>query len=112
MKSISFIRAIPQYAGLLAATGIFLSQTSLAQSPGLEEIRILGIREDRQSEGATGLSLSAFETPQSVSVLGSELIDDFGLDDINTALHMATGVNVEEAETDRTYYNARGFDIT
>lgn len=112
MKSILYIRTICRYTGVLAATGIFLSQASLAQGPGLEEIRILGIRDDRQSEGATGLSLSAFETPQSVSVLGSDLIEDFGLDDINTALHMATGVNVEEAETDRTYYNARGFDIT
>src|SRR5690606_8182029 len=36
----------------------------------------------------------------------------FGLVDINQMLKMTTGVNVDATETDRTTYNARGFDIT
>ncbi|MGB1062556.1 MAG: TonB-dependent siderophore receptor, partial [Ketobacter sp.] len=36
----------------------------------------------------------------------------FGLTDINSLLQLTTGVNVDATETDRTYYNARGFDIT
>jgi outer membrane receptor for ferric coprogen and ferric-rhodotorulic acid len=89
-------------------------QPALANDPSatLEEMIIIGIREDRKSRGATGLDLSIFETPQSLTILESDTIADFGLVDINSMLKMTTGVNVDSTETDRTYYNARGFDIT
>jgi len=61
---------------------------------------------------ATKFDLSAFETPQSVSVITRTQIDDFELDSINDVLSLTTGINVESVETDRTYYTARGFDIT
>lgn len=61
---------------------------------------------------ATGLDLSARETPQAVSVLTRTLLDDFNLNTIDDALAVAPGVTVEEVETDRTYFTARGFDIT
>lgn len=60
----------------------------------------------------TGLALSPRETPQSITVLGREQLDDFGLDNLNDALEAATGIGVERIETGRTYYTARGFDIT
>lgn len=62
--------------------------------------------------GASRLDLSIIEIPQSVSVITSAQMQDFQLTDINSALDSATGVNVERIETDRTYYTARGFDIT
>lgn len=77
-----------------------------------EEITITAIRADRKSSGATGLDLDAFDTPQSLSIINAETIETFGLSDINALLSMTPGVNVDAAETDRTYYNARGFDIT
>lgn len=77
-----------------------------------EELIITGIRENRKSSGATGLDLSVLDTPQSLSIIESTTIENFGLDDINNMLKMTTGVNVDSTETDRTYYNARGFDIT
>jgi outer membrane receptor for ferric coprogen and ferric-rhodotorulic acid len=58
------------------------------------------------------LPLSIRETPQSVSVITRTQIDDFALRDVNTLLGTTTGINVQQAETDRTYYSARGFDIT
>lgn len=61
---------------------------------------------------ATRLSTSLKETPQSISVLTRELIDDFKLTSVNDLLDIATGIRVERAETDRTYYTARGSDIT
>lgn len=61
---------------------------------------------------ATKLGLSVAETPQSISVISSQQIDDFGLDNVNHVLRYAPGVNVESVETDRTYFTARGFDIT
>lgn len=39
-------------------------------------------------------------------------MDDFSLDDINSVLESTPGVTVEQIETDRTYFKARGFEIT
>jgi outer membrane receptor for ferric coprogen and ferric-rhodotorulic acid len=64
------------------------------------------------SAAATGLDLSLRETPQSLTVVGRQQIDDFKLTDANTLLAQVPGINVEQVETDRTYYNSRGFDIT
>lgn len=101
---------------VLALPSLVSAQSAVAaqnqESSGVEEIIITAIRENRESGGATGLDLSAFETPQSLTILDAELISDFGLEDINSMLEMTTGVNVEQVETDRTYYNSRGFDIT
>jgi outer membrane receptor for ferric coprogen and ferric-rhodotorulic acid len=66
----------------------------------------------RSTAGATRLPLSLRETPQSVSVVTEQQMKDFNLTNINAVLDAATGVNVERVETDRTYYTARGFDIT
>ena len=92
------------------------SQAALAADPsrsgGVEEIIIKAIRADRDSRGATGLDLSPFETPQSLTVLDAEEIANFRLVDVNSMLKMTTGVNVDSTETDRTTYNSRGFDIT
>ena len=62
--------------------------------------------------GASRLDLAIIDIPQSVSVITDAQLDDFQLNDINSALDSATGINVERIETDRTYYTARGFDIT
>lgn len=61
---------------------------------------------------ATKLDLSVRETPQSVSVVTRTKMDDFKLAGINEVLESTTGVTVEQTETDRVYYTARGFDIT
>ncbi|HEY0961011.1 MAG TPA: TonB-dependent siderophore receptor [Pseudomonadales bacterium] len=79
---------------------------------GVEEIIIKALRADRETRGATGLDLSPFETPQSLTVLEAEEIANFRLVDVNSMLKMTTGVNVDSTETDRTTYNSRGFDIT
>lgn len=68
--------------------------------------------QSRPSSAATRLDLRPRETPQSISTLTRAQLDDFQLNSVNAALKNATGVQVEEVETDRTYYMARGFDIT
>ncbi|MDX1756509.1 MAG: TonB-dependent siderophore receptor [Marinobacter sp.] len=60
---------------------------------------------------ATKLNLPVFETPQSVSVISRDQIEDFSLREVNDVLDYMPGVTVEKVETDRTYYTARGFDI-
>jgi len=64
------------------------------------------------SSAATKLDLTPRQTPQSISTITRAQLDDFHLDSVNDALKMATGIQVQEVETDRTYYTARGFDIT
>ena len=64
------------------------------------------------ASGASRMELAIKDIPQSVSVITNAQLQDFQLTDVNLALDTATGVNVERIETDRTYYTARGFDIT
>lgn len=64
------------------------------------------------ASGASRMELAIKDIPQSVSVITGAQLQDFQLTDVNLALDTATGINVERIETDRTYYTARGFDIT
>ncbi|MEH6594948.1 MAG: TonB-dependent siderophore receptor [Colwellia polaris] len=64
------------------------------------------------ASGASRLALDIIDIPQSVSVITETQMSDYQLNDIDTVLDTATGVNVERIETNRTYYTARGFDIT
>ena len=64
------------------------------------------------ASGASRLELDIIDIPQSVSVITDSQMSDYQLKDIDAVLDTATGVNVERIETDRTYYTARGFDIT
>lgn len=86
------------------------NQASQSQETGtVETVYVYG--EPDKSNTATKLNLSLFETPQVVSVISRDQIDDFSLREINTLLSYAPGVTVEQVETGRTYYTARGFDI-
>lgn len=76
-----------------------------------KEVVVIGKRVIKGSAGATGLDLSLRETPQSVTVVTAAQIKDFALTDANQLLATIPGINVEADETDRTYYNSRGFDI-
>ncbi|MFO1336815.1 MAG: TonB-dependent siderophore receptor [Burkholderiaceae bacterium] len=64
------------------------------------------------SDTATGLGLTLRETPQAITVITRAQMDDFKLHSVNDVLAAAPGVIVEKVETDRTYYTARGFDVT
>lgn len=75
------------------------------------DIIVTGVM-DRQTASATGLPLSLRETPQSITVVDRDRIQDFALTNVNDLLTQTVGINVERVETDRTYYNSRGFDIT
>lgn len=77
----------------------------------IEEVFITGVRDNRTSKGATGLDLTLKETPQSISVISRELMNDFGVNNLNDALKLATGIQVEAWETNRTNYMSRGFEI-
>jgi len=66
----------------------------------------------KSTTSATRLNTSIRETPQSISVITRQQLDDFRILSVNDALSYATGIKVEAFETDRSNYTARGFDIT
>jgi outer membrane receptor for ferric coprogen and ferric-rhodotorulic acid len=77
----------------------------------LDAVLVVAQRANRVSNGATNLDLDIKDTPQSISVVSSELMSQFGANSVNDALRLATGVRVDEWETNRTSFSARGFDI-
>lgn len=103
-------------SALFSPAGLAADDSTIAADRSVERIEVTGSRTQgylvNQNSSATKLDLSLKDTPQAISILSAEQLQDFGLTNINLALDQATGVNVERIETDRTYYNARGFDIT
>lgn len=64
-----------------------------------------------QARTATPLGLSLRETPQSVSVVTQQRIQDQDMQTILDVVNNATGVSVNRYETSRAQFNARGFEI-
>ena len=60
---------------------------------------------------ATPLSMSPRETPQSVSVVTQQRIEDQGFTNITDLLNNVTGVSVHQYETHRAQFTSRGFDV-
>jgi len=102
------------------ALAITVASVSQAEVNNLEEnLEVIEVKGSylkgynaHSASGATRLALDIIDIPQSVSVITDSQMQDFKLIDIDSVLDSATGINVERIETDRTYYTARGFDIT
>lgn len=61
---------------------------------------------------ATGLKLSVRDTPQSVSVVTRERIEDQAMMTVADALRSTIGISVKPVDRGRNQLSARGFDIT
>jgi outer membrane receptor for ferric coprogen and ferric-rhodotorulic acid len=93
------------------AASLAIGDLAHAQDATLGKIVVTGKRANRVSKGATGLPMDVKETPQTISTIDQEDMADFGLTGSNEALGLATGINVEQYETNRATFNARGFEI-
>lgn len=60
---------------------------------------------------ATRLPLTIRETPQSVSVVTRQQMDDFKLGTLSEALQQSPGVVVQRLDSERVGYTARGYSI-
>jgi outer membrane receptor for ferric coprogen and ferric-rhodotorulic acid len=100
----------------IASSMLIAMSATAAEDKALETIEVKGSYIQgygaHDASGASRLELAIVDIPQSVSVITDTQMNDYQLKDINAVLDTATGVNVERIETDRTYYTARGFDIT
>jgi len=95
-----------------AATGGQVAGSDATATPtDLDAVLVVAQRANRVSNGATNLDLDIKDTPQSISVVSGEQMRQFGANSVNDALRLATGVQVDEWETNRTSFSARGFDI-
>jgi outer membrane receptor for ferric coprogen and ferric-rhodotorulic acid len=61
---------------------------------------------------ATGLPLSIRETPQSVTVITRQQMDDRGVQSVGDALRNTPGVSTQKYDSDRSEFSARGLAIT
>jgi len=97
----------------LASFHAYAEDTSAkqAEAKNLGQVLVVAQRTERVSNGATNLDLAIKDTPQSISEITREQMDNFDATSVNEALRLATGVQVDEWETNRTSYSARGFDI-
>lgn len=94
----------------LAAFGLCAQAQTPPQSAA-ETVVVTAKRGNRVSAGATGLPLDLKDTPQSISVLDRHDLANFGVSGSNDALRLATGLDVDAYETNRTIYTARGFEV-
>ncbi|MBD8496127.1 TonB-dependent siderophore receptor [Pseudomonas syringae] len=60
---------------------------------------------------ATRLVLTPRETPQSISVVTRQKMDDFALNSIDDVMRQVPGITVTQYDVDRSQYYARGFAI-
>ncbi|MBK5538456.1 TonB-dependent siderophore receptor [Pseudomonas sp. TH05] len=60
---------------------------------------------------ATRMVLTPRETPQSISVVTRQVMDDFGLEAIDDVMRHTPGITVSTYDTERTNYYSRGFSI-
>ncbi len=117
---------------LLLVTGLFNSNLSIASEKNINSavqeksseqpaksdeenentIVIFGSYTVDSSNNATGLNMSPRETPQSMTVITRQQIDDRALSSVAQVLEQTAGINLNQAETDRVFPTARGFNIT
>ncbi len=109
---------------LIAGTACTVGAETGTEAPKEAEPRTLGairvVADEQAAESytapsassATGLNLSLRDTPQSITVITRERIDDQALVNLFDALDKTTGVSVQPVDRGRSTLSVRGFDIT
>lgn len=113
--------------GALAGTTSSLAQTTQGKSthPNVTTLQPIHARnqDSAVTEGtgqysapvaftSTRLPLSPRETPQTMHIMTRTQMDDFKLTNVTSLLSAVPGVFVQQVETDRTYYNIRGYEVS
>lgn len=96
--------------GGAAADGSTVLETVLVQGQGATT-EGTGSYTTSQMSTATGLPLSIRETPQSVTVVTRQRMEDQGSTSLQDVLETASGIAIQKYDSDRTEYLARGFTL-
>lgn len=92
----------------LGATAVSAATSSIAGTATTEHS---GSYTTGSMSTSTGLPLSIRETPQSVSVITRQRMDDQGMNDLNDVVKYAPGITLRKFGGDRQAFQARGFNI-
>ncbi len=103
------LRAVPEVRSAAPATLGEVRVTAEAERGGATEGS--GSYTARASSAATQLELTQRETPQSVTVITRQQMDDQGVVEIADALRQAPGITVSRANTEGYNFYARGFQV-
>ncbi len=81
-----------------------------SDDPQDQDIVVTG-EKDKRPTTSTKLPLTLKETPQSVTVVDRQRIEDFNLTSITEVLAQTPGVTITSTDAARTNYNIRGFAV-
>ncbi|MFG0227929.1 TonB-dependent siderophore receptor [Achromobacter sp. 413638] len=102
------------------ADGDFELRRAGADAAQLAPVVVLGAGATTEGSGlytadwmrsANGLVLSQRDTPQSTSVITRQQMDDRAIGSVRDVMENATGMNVQQAESERLTYYSRGFSM-
>jgi outer membrane receptor for ferric coprogen and ferric-rhodotorulic acid len=101
---------------LVALLGLAFPLAALAEEAAvLPQIQVTAQKLDSyttdRSRTATPLNIAVRDTPQSLSVVPQQRIEDQALQTVTDVVNNVTGVSVNQYETHRAGFTARGFDI-
>ena len=105
---------------LLHYTPALLADTNSASAPpeqeNVVELETFSVEAEyvvnERLDTATGLGLTLMETPQSVSILTHEQIEDQNLDSLTDVVNNAAGISSKAYDSSRNAFSSRGFDVT
>lgn len=104
-------RLLTTAALVLIPTGALAQEEAADEKAKTDEIVVYG-RGEQANSLATGLDLSPRETPQSISVITREQLEDQAAANIADALAYTTGISIKAVDRGRNMLAARGFEIT
>jgi outer membrane receptor for ferric coprogen and ferric-rhodotorulic acid len=86
-------------------------EKAASQGDKVEEVIVRGEYTTRKLDTATGLGLSLHETPQSVSIVTAQRLEDQNLRSLTDVVQNIVGISAKEIDSSRFRFAARGFDI-
>ncbi|VUD62406.1 Ferripyoverdine receptor [Thalassocella blandensis] len=108
-----FRKASPLAWGIsvLLFSNVVFAQEEESKS-NIEEVQVLGkYIVNEQLDTATGLGLTLQETPQSVSIMTFQRIEDQGLKSLTDVVNNAAGISSKAYDSSRNAFSSRGFDV-
>lgn len=105
----------------LASSAVVAQEAGVATLPSVQVVgdnanpattEGTGAYTPRATAASTGLSLSLRETPQSVTVMTRQRMDDEDMRSLADVMASTPGISVQNFDSERYTFNSRGFSIT
>lgn len=111
--AISAVSAVADTAatGQAEATTKTSKKTTTIKSSSVEEVFVEGSYTARSMNGATGIDMTLRETPQTVTIMTSQMIEDKGLVDMEQVLDNVPGVSKVGDASEYSMMFVRGFQL-